>query len=164
MSEENTSNANPCDSVEGNALDSEAENSGGDLGLGDFADLLAHQGGADRGFQGDLPCLEVHLVGADDLEFHTFIGRQVREFDHAQQAHPVFGEGVGIDHAGMLQDFLQKADPADGLRLDPPRFAVSGIVAPVPLGAGLRELVLHLGIDLAYQMLQLGGNLVVSLL
>ena len=43
--------------VEGDAFDAEAKGAGGDLGLGDFADLLAHQGGADRGFQRDFASL-----------------------------------------------------------------------------------------------------------
>ena len=64
----------------------------------------------------------------------------------------------------MFQDFLQETDTADGLRLDPPCFAVSGILAQVPLGACLREVVLHLGVNYAHKMLQLGCNLIVSLL
>ena len=58
-----------------------------------------------------------------------------------------FGEGVGVDYAGMLQDLLQETDPAAGFRLVPPGFAVSCIIASVPLGAGLREVVRHLGIN-----------------
>ena len=63
----------------------------------------------------------------------------------------------------MLQDFLQETDAADGLPLDAPGLAISRIVAPVSLGAGLREVIGHLGVNLFNQMLQLGGNLVVSL-
>ena len=64
----------------------------------------------------------------------------------------------------MLQDLLQETDPADGLPVHPPRFTVSRIIAPVSLGAGLREVVRHLRINLVDQMLQLRGYLVVSLL
>ena len=148
---------------ERNAFDSQTQYSGGDLSLGDFADLLTHQGGADRGFQRDFARIEVHFVGADYLEFHSFIRREIREFDRAQKADPVFGQGVGVNHAGMLQDLLQETDAADSLRLDPPRFPVSGIIAPVPLGTGLREFVLHLRINFVDQVLQLTRNFVVSL-
>ena len=86
-------------SVERDAFDSQAQGSGGNPGLCDFADLPAHQGGADRGLQRDLPSLEVHLVGADYLEFHAGICREVGEFYPAQKANPVFGEDVGIDYA-----------------------------------------------------------------
>ena len=81
------------------AFDSQAKGSGGDLGLYDFADLLAHQGGADRGFQRNLAGLEVHHVWADYLEFHASICREVREFDTAKKANPVFWKIVGVYHA-----------------------------------------------------------------
>ncbi len=81
------------------AFDSQAKGSGGDLGLYDFADLLAHQGGADRGFQRNLAGLEVHLVWADYLESHAGICREVREFDTAQKTNPVFWKIVGVNHA-----------------------------------------------------------------
>ena len=48
----------------------------------------------------------------------------------------------------MLQNLLKKADTADGLRLDTPCFAVSRIVASVPLCTGLREVFLHLRVNL----------------
>ena len=103
-------------------------------------------------------------MGADYLECHAGIRREVREFNLAQKGNLVFGEDVGVDHARMLQDLLQETDTADGLRLDAPRFTVSRIFAQIPLGPGLREVVLHLGINLVDKMLQLGRNLVVSLL
>ena len=62
-------------SVERDAFDSQAQGPGGDLGLGDLTDLLAHQGGANRGFQRNHASLEVHLMGADDLESHAGICR-----------------------------------------------------------------------------------------
>ena len=141
---------------ERDAVDTQTQDAGGDAGLGDLADLLAHEGCADRGLQRNLAGLEVHLVRADYLEAHAGVCREIRELDAAQKAHPVLGEDVGADHAGMLQDLLQEADAADGLGLDAPRFAVSCIFAQVPLGTGLREVVLHLGVNLAHQMLQLG--------
>ena len=64
----------------------------------------------------------------------------------------------------MLQYLLQETDTADGLRLDPPGFAVSRILAQVTLGAGLREIVLHLGINHVDELLQLSGNLIIPLL
>ena len=79
------------------------------------------------------------------------------------EVYPKVKDG-GVDYAGMLQDLLQETDTADGLRLDPPCFTVSRILTQVPLGAGFREVVLHLGVDLVDQVLQLGCNLVVSLL
>ena len=148
--------------VEGDAFDAEAKGAGGDLGLGDFADLLAHQGGADRGFQRNLACFEVHFVWADNLEFQAGVCREVGEFDTAQQTDSVLGEDVGVNHTGMLQDLLQKADTADGLSLHPPRFTVAGIVTAVSLGAGLREVVLHLRINLFDQVSQLGRYFVES--
>ena len=120
-----------CPLFERDAFDSQVQGSGGDLGLGYLADLLAHQGGDDRGFQRNLTSLQVHLVGADYLEFHPGICRQVRKFDLAQEADPVFGEDVRVDYAGMLQDLLQETDAADGLPLHAPGFPVSGIVASV---------------------------------
>ena len=63
----------------------------------------------------------------------------------------------------MLQDLLQETDTAYRLRLHTPCFAVSGIIASVSLGAGLRKVVPHLWINLVYKMLQLGRKLVVSL-
>ena len=103
-------------------------------------------------------------MGADNLECHAGICREVGEFDPAQKGNPVFREGVGVDNARMLQDLLQETDAADGLSLYPPCFTVSRILAQVPLGAGLREVVLHFGVNLVDKMLQLGRNLVVSLL
>jgi hypothetical protein len=64
----------------------------------------------------------------------------------------------------MFQNLLQEADAADGLRLPPPSFAVSRILAPVSLCAGLRNLIPHLRIDHADKMIQLGRNFVVSFL
>ena len=64
----------------------------------------------------------------------------------------------------MLQHFLQETDTADGLPLDPPGLTVSRVVTPVPLGAGLRELFLHFGVNHADQVVQLGCDFVVSFL
>ena len=77
-------------SIERDAFDPQAQGAGGNTGLGYFADLLAHQGGAYRGFQRNLAGLQVHFVGADNLKPHTGISREVREFDPAQKADPVF--------------------------------------------------------------------------
>ncbi len=151
-------------SVKRDAFDSQAQSSGGDLGLDDLADLLAHQGGPDRGFERNLASLEIHLVGADYLEFHPGICREVREFDTAQKANPVFGEIVGVDHARMLQDLLKETDTADGLRLGPPCFAISGIIAPVTLCASFRKVLRDLGINHVYKVAQFSRDFVVSLL
>ena len=75
--------------IESNALDPEAHGPGRYLCLGDFAYLLAHQGGAYRGFQRNLAGLEIHLVGAYYLESHACVGREVRKLDPAQKADPV---------------------------------------------------------------------------
>ena len=146
------------------AVDSQAQCPEGDLGLGNLADLLTHQGGADRGFERDLAGLEVHLVGADYLESHSGICREVRELDPAEKAYSVFRESSRVYHAGMLQDLLQETYTADGFRLVPPRFPVARILAQVPLGASLRKVGFHFWIDLVDKVLQLGRNLVVSLL
>ena len=103
-------------------------------------------------------------MGADDLEFHPRIGREVRKFDRAQQAHFDFGKSIGVNHAGILQDFLQETDTADGFHLVPPGLPIARILAQVPLGARLYEIILHAGINLVDQAIQLGCNLVVSLL
>ena len=63
----------------------------------------------------------------------------------------------------MLQNLLQETDAADGFPLDAPCFTVSGILTAVSLGAGFREVFLHFGVHLFNEVLQLGGNLVVSL-
>ena len=133
------------------------------MGLSDFADLLAHQGSTNRGFQRDLAGLEVHFVWADDLEFHLGICLQVCEFYLAQKAYSVLGESVGIDHTGVLQDLLQEADAADGLRLPPSCFTVARILAPVALGAGFSDMVTHFWIDHGYKVVQFGSKFVVSL-
>ena len=73
----------PSPSVERDTFNSQAKGAGGDLGLGDFPYLLAHQGGADWGIQRNFAGLEVHLVGADNLELHAGICREVREYDPA---------------------------------------------------------------------------------
>ena len=101
-------------------------------------------------------------MGAHNLEGHTGLGGQVGEFHPAQQANPVLGKVIGVDNPCVLQNTLQETDTADGLPLDAPGFTVARIVAPVPLGAGLRKVVRHLGVHLVYKMLQLRGNLVVS--
>lgn len=151
-------------SAGGDAFDSEAKGAGGGLSLDDIAGLLSHQGGADRRFQRNLARFEVHLVWADYLEYHTRICREVSEFDFAQEAYPVFGELARVDYAGMLQDFLKEANAADGFRLDTSRFTVSRVFAQVPLGTSFRKVFFHLGVNHVYEIVQLGCNLLVSLL
>ena len=150
-------------SFKGDALNPQAEDSGRGMSLGCFADLPAHQGRADRGFQRDLAGLEVHLMRAYYLKLHPGIGREVREFDSTQKADPVFRERCRINHALIFNDLLQEADTADGLRLSAPCFAVSGILTPVPLRAGLSDHLAHLRIDHVDKVVQLSHELVVSL-
>ena len=133
------------------------------MSLGYFADFLAHQSCSYRGSERNLASLEVHLVGTDYLEFHSGICREIREFDTAQKTDPVSRESVRIDHSRMFKNLLQESDPADRLRLPPSCFAVSRILAPVPLCAGFSDMVSHLGIDHIDKVIQLRRNLVVSL-
>lgn len=49
---------------------------------------------------------EDYLVGTYNLEFHPGIHREIREFNPAQKAYPVFWECIGINNAGMLQNLL----------------------------------------------------------
>ena len=133
------------------------------MGFGDVADFLAHQGCADGRFQRDLACFEIHLVRADDLEGHACVRREVREFDLAQKADPVFRKGFGVDYAGMVQNLLQETDTADGLRLESPRFTVSRILAAVALRTCLREVLPYIRVDHIDKVVQLGHDLVVSL-
>ena len=150
-------------SVKTDAFYSQAKDSGGDAGFGYFADFFIHQGGSDRGLQRNFAGVEVHLVGADYLEFHTGICRKISKFHLAQEAYPVFGKGIGVEHTRMFQDFLQETDAADGFRLGAPGLAVSRVIAPVALGAHLCKFFLHLWVNLVYKMIKFGCNLVVSL-
>ena len=61
------------------------------MSLDKVTDLSAHQRLADRGFQGDLSFLEVHLVGTDYSVAHLPPGGHVRELDLAEKGHPVLG-------------------------------------------------------------------------
>jgi hypothetical protein len=63
----------------------------------------------------------------------------------------------------MFQNLLKETDTTDGLRLPPPGFTISGILAPVPLGASFRDDLAYLGIDHIDKVFQLGRNLVISL-
>ena len=134
------------------------------MGLGNLADFLTHQSGVDGGFKRYLPSLEVHFVGADYLECHSGICGEVREFDPAQKGNSVFGQNIRVNHTGIIQDLLKETDTADGLRLHSPCFTISRIIASVSLGASLRKVVLHLGVDHLDKVLKLGCNLVVTLL
>ena len=154
----------PSPSVKGDAFYSQAQCSGRNLRLGCFADLPAHQGGAYRRLQRNLAGLEIHFVRADDLELHPGVCGEVGELYPAQKAYSVFWKDVWVNHPGMLQNPLQETDPADGPGLFPPCLTVSCILTPVSLCAGLGEVLPHLGIDHVDKMIQLGRNLVVSLL
>ena len=152
-----------CNVLKGDTFDFQAQDSGWGLGLGHFADLLAHQGSSDRRFQRDLAGLQVHLVGADYLKLHTGICREICEFHLTQKTDSVFWKCIRIDHTGMFHNFLQESDTADGLRLPAPRFTVTGILAPVTLSAGLRHLVPDFGIDHGDKVIQLSRDLIISL-
>ena len=79
-----------------------------------------------------------HLQGYH--EFHSGIYREVCEFNPAQKAYSVFWECIWINHTGMFKNLLQETDPAYGLCLSSPCFAVSCVLAPVPLCAGPGDL------------------------
>ena len=70
-----------------------------------------------RRFQRYLASLQIHLMGADYLKFHSGICREVREFDLAQKTDSVFRKCFRVNDSGSLQNLLQETDTADGLRL-----------------------------------------------
>ena len=148
--------------LKGDAFNPQTKDSGRGLSFDCFADLPAHQGRADRRLKRDLAGLKVHLVGADNFEFHPGVCREIREFHRAQQTDSVLWEGGCINHAGILQDLLQETDAADGLGLPAPCFTVSGILTPVSLRTGLGHHFAYLRVDHADKVIQLGRNLVVS--
>ena len=100
----------------------------------------------------------------DYLELHSDVRREICEFDLAQKAYSVFGKCLRINNTGIIQNLLQETYTADCLRLPASRFTITCILAPVPLCAGLCDLFTHLGVDHADKMIQLGRNLVISLL
>ena len=103
-------------------------------------------------------------MGADDLELHPCICREIREFYTTQKADPVLWKCIRVNHARVLQNLLQEADTAYGLRLPAPCLTVTRIFAPVALSASLRNSPTHLWIDHTDKVIQLGRYLVVSLL
>ena len=63
----------------------------------------------------------------------------------------------------MLQNLLKETDATDGLSLDAPCFTVTGVVAAVSLGTGLRKVFLHCGVDLVDKVAEFCRYFVVSL-
>ena len=149
--------------IKSDIIDSKAQSSGWDLSLSYIADLLAHQGRPNRRFQRNLARFKVHLVRTHYLEFHTGICREIREFHRAQKAYPVFGKGFRINHTGIFQYSLQEPYTADGLRLNTPCFAISGILTPISLCTCLCNIFPYLWINHIDKVIQFRQKFVESL-
>lgn len=128
------------------------------------AGLVTHKGAADGGVAGDFAFFELHLVVADYSAGHSGIGGQIGEDHLAEQGNLAFGQGVGVDDAGVLQHILQEAYAADGPCLGTARCTVLEILAQVTLGPGFRELVLDARVFHVYEILELSHYLVVAFL
>ena len=108
--------------------------------------------------------LEVHLVMADDGVCHCPAVAEMGEFHLAQQGNPVFRQCAPVDDPRMLEHLLQETDTAYGLALGSPRCAVFEILAQVSLGTGFGQLVPDPWIFHVDEIVEFGGNLVVSFL
>ena len=149
--------------IKSDIIDSKAQSSGRDLRFCYIADLLAHQGRPNRRFQRNLARFKVHLMRAHYLEFHTGICREIREFHRAQKTYPVFWKSRRINHSGIFQNPLQETDTAYCLCLNPPCFAISGILTPIPLCTCLCDIFPYLWINHIDKVIQLRQKFVESL-
>ena len=97
---------------------------------------MSHKRRSDGGFAGEFSPFEVHFVVAYYGVAHLFAVAQVGEFHFAQQADSVFGERGGVDDAGVLEDFLQEFDAADGFCLGSSCCPVLEVFTQVSLRSG----------------------------
>lgn len=142
------------------ALDSDAECSGGSLDFHYVSGLSANKSGADRGVAGDFSLFEIHLVVAHNGVGHLPVCPEMGEFNFAQKGYTVFRQGFRVDDSRMLQHFLQKPDTADGLALRPSGGSVFKVLAQIPLCAGFGKLVPDLGILHIYQVVEFRDDFV----